>query len=664
MFSTLLIANRGEIACRIIKTARAMGIATIAVYSEADRNSPHVDMADESICIGPPPAAESYLNMERITEACRKTGAQAVHPGYGFLSENPEFCRRLEHQSITFIGPPAEAIAALGDKITSKKIAALAGVNVIPGHNEIVRDRDHAVRLAREIGYPVMLKATAGGGGKGIRIARSDQECRDGFDRCTGEARSCFGDCRLLVEKFIEEPRHIEIQIMADSHGNVIHLGERECSIQRRHQKIIEEAPSPFIDDHTRRAMGEQAVALAKAANYVSAGTVEFIVDRERNFYFLEMNSRLQVEHPVTEMITGIDLVELMIRVAAGEQLPLQQQDVRLYGWAVEARVYAENPFRDFLPSTGRLVYYRPPADEPGRVRVDTGVREGGEISLYYDPMIAKLVTWGEDRNIAIGFMQEALDEYLIRGVKHNIGFLAAIMANPRFREGRLSTEFIDREYPDGFRRENLAPENPDLPVIILSVIHRLYMDRAARLSGQLPGHERRVADEWVVIINDVYHPVTVRPFQAKGEHHVECRGGKYIIHTDWCFCQPLFRGTVNGKPVCLQVKRRGTRYAVTHRGLKFNGMVMTPRAAELYRFMPRKKPADLSGFLLAPMPGLLVKLSVEAGQAVKYGEELAVIEAMKMENVLRATRDGVVARIIAAIGDSLTVDQVILEFQ
>jgi len=664
MFSTILIANRGEIACRVIKTARAMGIATVAVYSEADRSALHVMMADESVCIGQPPATESYLNMERIVQACRETGAEAIHPGYGFLSENPEFCRLLDREGITFIGPPAAAITAMGDKLTSKKIAAEAGVNTIPGYDGIIRDRDHAVQVANEIGYPVMLKATAGGGGKGIRIAFSDEECLNGFDRCASEAKSYFGDDRILIEKFIQEPRHIEIQIMADNHGNVIYLGERECSIQRRHQKIIEEAPSPFIDDQTRRAMGEQAVALARAVNYVSAGTVEFIVDQDRNFYFLEMNTRLQVEHPVTEMVTGLDLVELMLKVAAGESLPLTQDDVRLHGSAIESRIYAENPFRDFLPSIGRLVYYRPPVDESGRVRVDTGVYEGGEISMYYDPMIAKLITWGEDRMSAISFMQEALDEYLIRGIKHNISFLAAIMAHPRFREGRLSTNFIAQEYPNGFRTEDVVHTDPALPIIILSVMHRLFMDRAAKLSGQLAGHERRVLDEWVVIVDDGYHPVKVKPYQAKSEHHVEYAGQQYVIHTDWCFCQPVFRGTINGQSLCFQVKRRGIRYAVTHQGRKTNGMVMTPRAAELYRIMPRKKAADMSGFLLAPMPGLLVKLSVEPGQAVKYGEELAIIEAMKMENVLRASQDGVIARIVAKLGDSLTVDQVILEFE
>jgi propionyl-CoA carboxylase alpha chain len=664
MFSTILIANRGEIACRIIKTARAMGIATVAVYSEPDRDALHVRLADAGVLIGPAPAMDSYLNMERIIRACRETGAEAVHPGYGFLSENPEFRKLLDREQIAFIGPPAEAITAMGDKITSKKIAARAGVNTIPGEETIITDAEHAVRAARKIGYPVMLKASAGGGGKGIRIADDDGECREGYARCASEALSYFGDDRVLVEKFIQEPRHIEIQIMADSHGNVLYLGERECSIQRRHQKIIEEAPSPFIDEDTRRAMGEQAVALARAVNYVSAGTVEFIVDQERNFYFLEMNTRLQVEHPVTEMITGLDLVELMIKVAAGENLPLTQEEVVLHGSAIESRVYAENPFRDFLPSTGRLVTYRPPGVEPGRVRVDSGVYEGGEISMYYDPMISKLITWGEDRHTAISFMRDALDEYLIRGIKHNLSFLAAIMAHPRFHAGRLSTNFIAQEYPDGFRYQDVVQESPALPVIVLSVMHRLYMDRAARLSGQLAGYERRVLDDWVVIIGDSYHSVRVKPFQARGEHHVEYEGEKYVILTDWSFCQPLFRCTINGRHCCFQVKRRGIRYSVSHRGLRTDGMVMTPRAAQLHRVMPSKKKTDMSGYLLAPMPGLLVKLSVEPGESVKTGQELAIIEAMKMENVLRAPHDGVVARIVAGLGDSLTVDQIILEFE
>ena len=664
MFTKICIANRGEIACRIIKSARDMGIGTVAVYSDADKGALHVQMADESVHIGPSPAIDSYLKMERIVQACRDTGAEAVHPGYGFLSENAEFCELLEQESITFIGPPSGAITKMGDKITSKKIADEAGVHTIPGVEGVIPNKDDAVKAAREIGYPVMLKASAGGGGKGIRVAYNDQECQDGFERCASEAMACFGDDRILVEKFIEEPRHIEIQIMADGFGNIIYLGERECSIQRRHQKIIEEAPSPFIDEQTRKAMGKQAVALAKAVDYVSAGTVEFIVDQNHNFYFLEMNTRLQVEHPVTEMITGLDLVDLMIRVAAGEKLLISQDDVRLTGSAIESRIYAENPFRDFLPSIGRLVYYRPPSREPGKVRVDTGVFEGDEISMYYDPMIAKLITWSEDRSKTIRTMQDALDEYLIRGVKHNISFLGALIAHPRFQEGKLSTNFINQEYPNGFQSENVHQDNPSLPIIVLGVIHRLFMDRAAKLSGQLPGHERIVLDDWIVIINGECYPIQVKSFQGDGEYRVEYKDESYSVRTDWSFIQPLFRGSVNNQPVCFQVKRRGLQYSVTHRGKRTDGMVLTPLATELYRIMPQHKKADLSGFLLAPMPGLLVKLSVKEGQTIKAGEELAVIEAMKMENVLRAPQDGVIAKIIGKPGDSLTVDQVILEFE
>jgi len=664
MFSKILIANRGEIACRVIKSARAMGIKTVALFSDADRGALHVKMADESVHIGPSPAIDSYLKMERIVQACRDTGAEAVHPGYGFLSENAAFCELLEKESITFIGPPSGAITAMGDKITSKKIADKAGVNTIPGIEGVIPNKEEAVKAANTIGYPVMLKASAGGGGKGIRIAYNDQECLDGFERCASEAMTCFGDDRLLVEKFIEEPRHIEIQIMADSLGNVIYLGERECSIQRRHQKIIEEAPSPFLDEETRKAMGEQAVALARAVDYVSAGTVEFIVDPDRNFYFLEMNTRLQVEHPVTEMVTGLDLVDLMILVAGGEKLPLSQEEVTMTGCAIESRIYAENPLKDFLPSIGRLVYYRPPSSEPGKVRIDTGVFEGGEISMYYDPMIAKLITWSTDRSKAISSMQDALDEYLIRGVKHNLSFLGAVMAHPRFQEGRLSTNFIDQEYPDGFRPEDVYQDNPSLPMVALGVIHRLYMDRAAKLSGQLPGHERIVLDDWIIIINEEYFPIQVKSHQGDGEYRVEYNDESYSVRTDWSFIQPLFRGSINNNPVCFKVKRRELLYSVTRRGKRTDAMVLTPRAAELYRVMPQQKKTDLSGFLLAPMPGLLVKLSVEEGQAVKAGEELAIVEAMKMENVLRAPQDGVIAKIIATLGDSLTVDQVILEFK
>lgn len=660
MFEKILIANRGEIACRVIKSARKMGIRTVAVYSDADREALHVKMADEAVHIGPSPSAESYLVMERIIQACRDTGAQAVHPGYGFLSENSAFCEALEKEGIAFIGPATLAINSMGDKITSKKLAEKAGVNVIPGYTDVVRDAEHAVEISNGIGYPVMLKASAGGGGKGMRVAWNEAECRDGFERATNEARSSFGDERVFIEKFIEEPRHIEIQVMADTHGNIIYLGERECSIQRRHQKVIEEAPSPFIDEATRKQMGEQAVQLARAVQYRSAGTVEFIVDARRNFYFLEMNTRLQVEHPVTELITGQDLVELMIRVANGEELPLKQEDVKLTGWAMESRVYAEDPFRNFLPSIGRLVKYEPPVGD--HVRVDTGVYEGGEVSMFYDPMIAKLITYGANRNEAITRMQDALDAYCIRGVQHNISFLNALMVHPRFIEGRLTTNFIAEEFPDGFDASYVPQDDPAKVVAVAAMIHRQYMDRAARLSGQLPGHERKVNDDWVVIINGEHHAVSAVP--GNGGCRVEYAGSSYDVTTEWALGQPLLHGTINGQSVCFQVERKGLWLRLFHRGNQTDALVMTPRAAELHALMPEKAPPDLSKFLLSPMPGLLVKVSVSEGQEVKAGEELAVIEAMKMENVLRAGQDATVASIKAEAGDSLRVDQVIIEFE
>ncbi len=664
MLKKILIANRGEIACRVIRTAKAMGIATVAVYSDVDRNALHVQKADEAVHIGGSPAAESYLLADKIIDACRRTGAEAVHPGYGFLSENAEFCRQLARENIIFIGPPADAITAMGDKMTSKRIAAGAGVNCIPGYDGIIRDGDHAVKVAAEIGYPVMLKASAGGGGKGMRVAGNEEECRDGFERATSEARSSFNDDRMLIEKFIDRPRHIEIQIMADAHGNVIYLGERECSLQRRHQKIIEEAPSPLLDEDTRRAMGEQAVLLAKAVDYCSAGTVEFIADQDKNFYFLEMNTRLQVEHPVTEMVTGLDLVELMLRVADGESLPLAQEDVRLSGWAMESRIYAEDPLCNFLPSIGRLVRYQPPEQESGRIRVDTGVFEGGEISMYYDPMIAKLITWGQDREQAISLMQEALDEYVIDGVRNNVGFLGALMSHPAFRQGALHTGFIDEEFPKGFRDSDVIEADPTRPIVIAAIVHRLYMDRAARISGQLSGHERRVLDDWVVITEEQQHQVTVRPFQADCGYRVICNGQQYSVQTDWSFCQDILRATINGSRLAFQVARDGLGYRIAHRGKTTRTLVLTPQAADLYLLMPRKQIDDLSKVVQAPMPGLLVQLRVKEGHVVKAGQELAVIEAMKMENVLRAAVDGVVGKVCCSCGDSLNVDQVILEFE
>jgi len=660
MFKKILIANRGEIACRVIRTARRMGISTVAVYSDADRNALHVRLADEAVRIGPAPSAQSYLVIDAIIEACKATGAEAVHPGYGFLSEKTAFASALEKIGVAFIGPKPHAITAMGDKIESKKLAKAAGVSTVPGYTDVIDGPEHAVKIAREIGYPVMLKASAGGGGKGMRVVRNDEECRDGFQRATNEAVSSFGDGRVFAEKYIEEPRHIEIQVLADGHGNTLWLNERECSIQRRHQKVIEEAPSPFLDAKTRKAMGEQAVALAKAVDYQSAGTVEFIVDRDRNFYFLEMNTRLQVEHPVTEIITGLDLVELMIRVAAGEKLALKQKDVRIDGWALEARVYAEDPFRNFLPSIGRLVRCQPPA-ESEHVRVDTGIEEGSEVSMYYDPMIAKLITSGRTRDEAIDRMADALDAYHIRGVSHNISFLNALVSHPRFREGRLSTNFIAEEYPDGFHTADVPQADPALPVVIAATIHRRFMDRAAKLTGQLPSHERRVGNDFVVIIGQDHHPVSVAPVAGGCEVHLGDR--THRVATDWKFGDALVRAEVDGRSVCFQLDRVGVRYRLSHRGAQTDALVCEPQAAGLARLMLAKVPPDLSKFLLSPMPGLLVRLAVTVGQELKAGEEIAVVEAMKMENSLRATDDVRITKILVEQGQSLVVDQPIVEF-
>jgi propionyl-CoA carboxylase alpha chain len=661
LFDKILIANRGEIACRVIKSARNMGIKTVAVYSDADSNALHVQMADEAIHIGPSASTQSYLLKEKILQACKDTGAQAVHPGYGFLAENAEFCNSLATAGIAFIGPKARAIEAMGDKITSKKLADEAGVNTIPGCADVLRDGDHAVKVANEIGYPVMLKATAGGGGKGMRTARNDEECRDGFERAANEARSSFGDDRMFAEKFIEEPRHIEIQIIADRHGNMVHLNERECSLQRRHQKVIEEAPSPFLDEITRKKMGEQAIALARAVDYESAGTVEFIVDNQRNFYFLEMNTRLQVEHPVTELITGIDLVELMIRVADGDELPITQADVGINGWAIESRVYAEDPFRNFLPSTGRLVYYRPPAEDD-HVRVDTGVFEGGEVSMYYDPMIAKLITYGSDRDEAAAQMRSALDRFIIRGVSSNLNFLSALMVHPRFMEGNISTNMIGEEYPDGFSPADIPHENPAIIITVAASMLRGHRDRAAQIDGQLSDHERRVPEDWVVVMNNEHHPVSVVP--ANGGHNVDFDGNIYAVRSNWEFGQHLFHGTINGEEVFVQVERVDQTYRLFHGGSQANVMILTPRVAELLQYMPVKVPPDMSKYLLSPMPGLLVSLAVTKGDAVSAGTELAVVEAMKMENALHAERDGVVARINYEVGASLAVGDKILELE
>ena len=662
MIKKILIANRGEIACRVMKTARKMGISTVAIYSDADRNALHRLMADESVYIGPAPSAESYLVIDNILAAIKETGADAVHPGYGFLSENAAFAKALDKEGVTFIGPPVGAITAMGDKIASKKLAAKANVSTVPGHTEAVRDPDDAVRIANDIGYPVMLKASAGGGGKGMRLARNDEECRDGLERAVNEAKSSFGDDRVFVEKYIGEPRHIEIQIIADKHGNTVYMGERECSIQRRHQKVLEEAPSPFLDEAMRQAMGKQAVALAKAVDYHSAGTVEFIVDDKKNFFFLEMNTRLQVEHPVTELITGQDLVELMIKVAAGEELPFGQDDVKLNGWALEARVYAEDPFRNFLPSIGRLVRYQSPK-ETQHVRVDTGVTEGGEISIYYDPMIAKLITFGADRAEAIQHMRSALDSYYIRGVNHNIGFLSALIAHSRFQSGNITTNFIAEEYPDGFHPQDLPAEDPIIQVIVAASIHHAYQQRAASISGQVAGHGRQVDDTWVVVTRDGLQPVTVR--KVTDGYSVIVDGTTHEFQTDWQLGEPLLRGNLVGnKNLVIQVERKNIAYRLTHGGSQDDVLVLSPAHAELNTLMPVKEPPDTSKLLLSPMPGLLISLAVAEGQEVKAGEELAVIEAMKMENVLRAERDAVVSSIKAATGESLMVDQVIMDFE
>ena len=676
MFKKILIANRGEIACRVIKTARKMGIATVAVYSDADRDALHADMADEAVAIGPAPASESYLVIEKIIEACKQTGAEAVHPGYGFLSENAKFRKALDEAGIAFIGPNLKAIEVMGDKIESKKFADHAGVNTVPGFLGVIETPEEAVEIADDIGYPVMIKASAGGGGKGMRIAWTRDEVKDGFTSSMSEAKSSFGDDRVFIEKFVTEPRHIEIQVMADKHGNAIYVGERECSIQRRNQKVIEEAPSPFLDEATRKQMGEQAVALAKAVQYESAGTVEFIVDKDRNFYFLEMNTRLQVEHPVTELITGIDLVEQMIRVASGEELKIAQSDVKLTGWAIESRIYAEDPYRGFLPSTGRLVRYQPPEEgtENGlTIRNDTGVFEGGEISLYYDPMIAKLCTHGPDRITAIDHMSKALDSFRIDGIQHNIPFLGAIMEHDRFREGALTTAFIAEEYPDGFHGAPL-PDDRAVKLACISIfMNKLHAMRAVQITGQLPHRPRKLNDEWVVSLNEWSRHV--KAYDLPGgmlEDGIEIafldddgtETGRHIVKSEWRPGMTVFRGTVDGEELVVQIARATQGYMLKYRGATAHAVPRTLIGHRLDAHMPELKEADTAKMLLCPMPGLVVSIKVEVGQDVKAGEPLAVVEAMKMENILRAERDGVVKSINAGPGDSLAVDDVILEFE
>ncbi len=706
MFTKILIANRGEIACRIIKTARKMGIATVAVYSEADRDARHVELADEAVLIGPAPSRESYLVADKIIAAARQTGAQAIHPGYGFLSENEDFARRVEEEGLVFIGPKHYSIAAMGDKIASKKLAQAANVNTIPGWNEAIESPERAVEIARDIGYPVMLKASAGGGGKGLRVASNDKEAAEGLTSCRNEARNSFGDDRVFIEKYVEQPRHIEIQVLGDAHGHLVFLHERECSIQRRHQKVIEEAPSPFISEATRAAMGAQAVALARAVNYQSAGTVEFVVARDQSFYFLEMNTRLQVEHPVTECITGLDLVEWMIRIAAGEALPLTQEQIPRNGWAIECRINAEDPVRNFLPSIGRLVTYRPPQQtmqaaapmpagggvrvlrqaqddrntsvrpEPveGGVRVDTGVYEGGEIPMYYDSMIAKLIVHGRDRAEAIAKMREALNAFVIRGISSNIGFQSALLAHPDFVAGNFNTGFIAEHYGAGFSGAHMAQGDPLFLVALSAFVRRKARERSAGISGQLPGHGVKALPDLVVVVLgeggvQAHHGVCIDEFEpVSGKADVVIGERHFVIQSTTRLGDILMTGICNGKAFTAQVERGGAKnplaIRVAHNGMQIDTLALLPRAAELLKLMPHKAAPDLSKFLLSPMPGLLADISVQPGQRVSAGEKLAVIEAMKMENILSAMQDGIVGELLARKGESLAVDQPILSFQ
>lgn len=689
MFDKILIANRGEIACRVIKSARKMGIRTVAVYSDADRNALHVAMADEAVHIGPAQANQSYIVIDKIMDAIRQTGAQAVHPGYGFLSENPKFAEALDAAGVAFIGPPKGAIEAMGDKITSKKLASEAGVSTVPGYMGLIEDAEEAVKISAEIGYPVMIKASAGGGGKGMRIAWDDEEAREGFQSSKNEAASSFGDDRIFIEKFVTQPRHIEIQVLADKHGNCIYLGERECSIQRRNQKVIEEAPSPFLDPETRKKMGEQAVALAKAVDYASAGTVEFIMDGDKNFYFLEMNTRLQVEHPVTELITGIDLVEQMIRVADGETLSIAQDDVKLNGWAIESRLYAEDPYRNFLPSIGRLTRYRPPSEHAAgpledngkwvdvadaaeaapeqntttAVRNDTGVFEGGEISMYYDPMIAKLCTWGPTRADALEGMRNALDAFEVEGIGHNLPFLSAVMDHPRFTSGEITTGFIAEEYPDGFAGVELPEDALRRVAAACAAMNRVAEIRRARISGTLDNHERKVGDQWNVALQGQDFDMTVEA-DREGATIRFADGKTHRVSGDWTPGDQLARMNVDGAPLVLKVGKISGGFRIRSRGADLRVHVRTPRQAELARLMPEKEAPDTSKMLLCPMPGLVVKLHVGEGDEVQEGQALATVEAMKMENILRAERKAKVSRINAGEGDSLAVDDVIMEFE
>ena len=681
MFEKILIANRGEIACRVIKTARKMGIKTVAIYSDADKQALHVQMADEAVHIGPPPANQSYIVIDKVMDAIRQSGAQAVHPGYGFLSENAKFAEALAAEGVAFVGPPVGAIESMGDKITSKKIAQEANVSTVPGYMGLIEDADEAVKISNDIGYPVMIKASAGGGGKGMRIAWNDEEAREGFQSSKNEAANSFGDDRIFIEKFVTQPRHIEIQVLCDTHGNGIYLGERECSIQRRNQKVVEEAPSPFLDEATRKAMGEQAVALAKAVGYASAGTVEFIVDGDKNFYFLEMNTRLQVEHPVTELITGVDLVEQMIRVAGGEPLSITQDAVKLTGWAIENRLYAEDPYRGFLPSIGRLTRYRPPAEqasgpllENGKwqgdapegavaVRNDTGVYEGGEISMYYDPMIAKLCTWAPTRDAAIAAMRDALDGFEVEGIGHNLPFLSAVMDHPKFVSGDMTTAFIAEEYPDGFEGVELPEAELRRIAAATAAMHRVAEIRRTRVSGRMDNHERKVGTDWVVTLQGQSFDVVIDA-DHDGSTVRFADGDPIRVTSDWTPGDQLARISTDGDMLVLKVGKISGGFRIRSRGADLKVHVRTPRQAELARKMPEKLPPDTSKLLLCPMPGLIVKVDVEVGQEVQEGQALCTVEAMKMENILRAERKGVVSKINASAGDSLAVDDVIMEFE
>ena len=665
MFDRLLIANRGEIACRVMKTAKQMGIKTIAVFSDADRQALHVQMADESVSIGPPPANQSYIDIEKVISAVKETKANAVHPGYGFLSENAKFAKALSDIGVTFIGPPEHAIKSMGDKITSKRIAQDAGVNTVPGYMGIINDDKEAVRISKQIGYPVMIKASAGGGGKGMRIAWNDTEVKEGFESSKNEAASSFGDDRIFIEKFVTQPRHIEIQILADTQGNCIYLGERECSIQRRNQKVVEEAPSSFLDQKTRKEMGEQACKLAKAVGYFSAGTVEFIVDRDKNFYFLEMNTRLQVEHPITELITGVDLVEQMISIAAGKSLSISQKDIKLSGWAIESRLYAEDPYRNFLPSIGRLTRYRPPTEVKEKaviVRNDTGVFEGGEISMYYDPMIAKLCTWAPNRAKAIEQMRTALDRFELEGIGHNLPFLSAVMDHERFVSGNITTAFIAEEYPDGFNGVDLSDDKIIDLAACAAAMNRVAEIRRTKISGRMDNHERRVGDDWVVQISGKVFSVNVSA-DTSGANVIFEDKTSIRITGDWFPGKKLANMNANDNKLVIKMSKLTGGFRMRTRGADLKVLVRSPRQAELSEYMQEKLPPDTSKMLLCPMPGLIVKIDVEAGQEVQEGQPLCTVEAMKMENILRAERTGTIAKINSNVGDSLAVDDVILEF-